>query len=133
MSVESIFTRCGQCGKPLNEPPSMPVEQRTACPSCGSTVRAFSIEISSTLEVHGQRRLKGRRASGGAPFIEQKVGSDLHRKTGIWMKLERVIDRAHDWYRERIMSPKTGEVIRECEEPLSQHQGHGTAKKRPTE
>jgi hypothetical protein len=133
MPVESRSTKCGQCGKPLSEDPSTPVEQRTACPSCGSTARAFSVVTSSTIEVHGQLRLKGRRASRGKPFIEQTVGSNLHRKTGIWMKLERVIDRARDWYRERVINPETGEGIHDCEEPLSQHQGHGTAKRRPTE
>jgi DNA-directed RNA polymerase subunit RPC12/RpoP len=133
MPAESRSTKCGECGKPLSEAPSIAVEQRTACPSCGSTVRAFSVTTSSTIEIYGQLRLKGRRASRGRPFIEQTVGSDLHRKTGIWMKLDRVIDRARDWYRERVTNLKTGEVVHECEEPLSQHQWHGTAKRRPTE
>jgi hypothetical protein len=133
MPVESRSTKCGQCGMPLHEDPSTPIEQRTGCPSCGSTARAFSVTISSTVEVRSQLRLKGRRASGGKPFIEQTGGSDLHHKTGIWMRLERVIDRARDWYRERVIDPKTGEVVHKCEEPLSEHKGHGTAKRRPTE
>jgi hypothetical protein len=31
---------------------------------------------------------------------------------------------------EHIVNPNTGEVIHHCEEPLSQHQGHGSAKRR---
>jgi hypothetical protein len=133
MPVESRSTKCDQCGIPLREDQSTPVEQRTGCPSYGSTARAFSVTISSTMEVHSQLRLKGRHASGGKPFIEQTGGSDLHQKTGILMRLERVIDRARDWYRERVIDPRTGEVVHECEEPLSEHKGHGTAKRRPTE
>jgi hypothetical protein len=42
--------------------------------------------------------------------------------------LDRVIDRDNDYYLERIVDPETGEVIRECEEKLSEHQGRGSAK-----
>ena len=48
------------------------------------------------------------------------------------MKKERLIDRQNDLYEETITDPDTGEVIRNCGEPLSQHQGRGSAKgKRP--
>ena len=36
---------CGNCGEPLNEPASTPVEKRQPCPKCGSTRRNFSGEI----------------------------------------------------------------------------------------
>ena len=44
------------------------------------------------------------------------------------MRLERFLDRLRDLYKEKITNPTTGEVIHECEEPLSKHQGHGSAK-----
>ena len=47
------------------------------------------------------------------------------------MLLERVIDRAKNWYRELITDPKTGKVVRYCEEPLSNHRERGSAKKKP--
>jgi hypothetical protein len=34
-----------------------------------------------------------------------------------------------DWYFERIIDAETGEVIHECEEPLSDHCEQGSAKK----
>lgn len=93
--------------------------------------RKFIVQISATVEAQSTLRVKARGGAGGRPFMEQVAGSDLHRKTGIWMRIERVIDRARDWYRERITNPKTGEIVHECEEPLSQHRGHGAAKQPP--
>ena len=130
MPVQSRTTKCGQCGNVLPEDPSIPVEARIPCPKCGSTTRGFAVAVSSTVELHSKLRLKARHAAGGRPYLEQTVGSDLHRKTGIWMRLERVLDRASNRYRERVTNPKTGEIVHECDEPLSDHQGHGSAKGR---
>jgi hypothetical protein len=35
-----------------------------------------------------------------------------------------------DWYRETVTDEETGELLRHCEHPLSQHKGHGSAKRR---
>jgi hypothetical protein len=60
--------------------------------------------------------------------IERLIGDDLHRESGRWYKKVRVIDRDNNRYLETITDPKTDEVIRHCEEPLSDHQGRGSAK-----
>jgi hypothetical protein len=39
-------------------------------------------------------------------------------------------DRNADRYHEHVEDAATGEVIRHVEEPLSQHHGHGSAKRR---
>ena len=41
-----------------------------------------------------------------------------------------VIDRENDRYVEKGTDYESDEVIRQCEEPLSQHQGHGSARGR---
>ena len=46
------------------------------------------------------------------------------------MKKERLIDRAKDHYKEVVTDPDTGSVVHQCDEPLSQHRGHGSAKKK---
>jgi hypothetical protein len=74
--------------------------------------------------------MKARHGTSGRPFHEAKFGADLHRATGRWMERELVIDRENDRYGERVIDPETGEIVYLCEEPLSQHQGHGTAKKK---
>jgi len=74
--------------------------------------------------------MKGKHPEGKKPFIEQVSGDDYNRDIGEWRKLERVIDRDNDAYKEVITDPKTGKVIKHCEEPLSKHTGHGSAKLR---
>jgi hypothetical protein len=62
------------------------------------------------------------------PFLEVKSGDDFHRDTGTFNDLERIIDRRNDRYHERIVDKETGAVIREVNEPLSDHVGRGLAK-----
>ena len=59
------------------------------------------------------------------------VGDDLHRKSGKWNKKERYLNKDSDTYKEVVVDPETGEIVHYCEEPLSQHQGHGDAKPKP--
>ncbi len=74
--------------------------------------------------------MKGSHTDSRKPFIEVVSGGDLHRKSGRWMKLERVIDREKDQYKEKVTNPQTGEIVHRCEELLSEHRGHGSARKR---
>lgn len=47
-------------------------------------------------------------------------GIDLHRR----------LDREKDQYDEIVKDEKTGKIANECHEPLSEHIGHGSAKKK---
>ena len=67
--------------------------------------------------------------SKGHIRIEQQAGDDFHRASGKWFKKERIIDRENDRYYEKFTDPDTGVVTRFCDEPLSQHVGHGSAKR----
>jgi hypothetical protein len=60
------------------------------------------------------------------PFREWVAGDELHRATGQRRHVERVIDREHDRYWERIRD-EAGDVVREVDEPLRDHRGHGAA------
>ena len=73
-------------------------------------------------------RFKAKRPGHKKPIYEGCYEPSVQRTTGIMMRLERFFDRINDWYRERVSNPKTGEVVHSCEEPLSKHQGHGSAK-----
>lgn len=54
-------------------------------------------------------------------------GWDLRKSFGDWVKKVRRIDRDEDTYFERV-EDEDGNVIHHCEEPLSKHRGHGSAK-----
>ena len=122
--------KCGNCKSALNESADLPVAKRKPCPRCGSLSRHFEVLIESKLFVTSKLRMKARRGGKGKPFIDTTKGDDIHRKTGKWMKLERIINRENDLYTEVVTDPTTGKIVYKCEEPLSQHKGHGSAKLR---
>ena len=119
---------CGDCGRELAEDPDGSVDSREPCFGCGSTSRHFQVSVSDTIVFRTKLGAKARHPGKRKPFHEQVVGADLHRKSGKWMHLERLIDRENDWYSETVTDPETGEVVHECHEPLSEHKGHGSAR-----
>ena len=61
------------------------------------------------------------------------MGAEFYRDAQEWRRVERVIDREQNRYRERITRRGPGgeiEVVRDIDRPLSEHQGQGTAKHR---
>ncbi|MBI3573584.1 zinc ribbon domain-containing protein [Candidatus Kaiserbacteria bacterium] len=96
--------------------------------SCGH--KHYDIHLEDTLEFHASLGYKAKSQGKGKPYVEGRTGDDLHRKTGKWMLLERVIDRAKNWYKELITDPETDAVVRHCEEPLADHRDHSSAKKK---
>lgn len=88
------------------------------------------------LEDQGQAfdrmRGKARRGEPGQvrPFREWLVGDELYRDTGERHRVERVYDHENDRYTKRI-TDQAGNVIETADKPLSEHRGHGAAKRRP--
>jgi len=66
------------------------------------------------------------------PFLELQTGDDFCRKTGEWNRREKIEGWENDRYLEHVFNPKTGEIVHHCEEPPSEHQGHGAARKKNT-
>jgi len=52
-----------------------------------------------------------------------------HSRNAALARHERTIDHHNDRYSEKVTICDTGEVIHLCEEALSAHQGHGSARK----
>lgn len=129
MPVNQTTVNCGNCGLQLDEDTNAPTETRLPCPACDSMIRSIQVTIHETVTIKEKLGMKGRHSGGGKPYIEQVQGDDLHRDTGTWNHLSRIIDRENDMYHEVVKNSATGEVIHECREPLSEHRGHGTAKK----
>lgn len=55
-------------------------------------------------------------------------GVEQSHKYGKLVRVHRTVDKDKDWYSEKVIDLKTGETLYECEESLSKHTGHGTAK-----
>lgn len=60
---------------------------------------------------------------------EIQAGADLYRKTGEYLDKYRLIDKDNDRYVEIVKDLSTGKVTYHCNEPLSAHTGHGSARK----
>jgi hypothetical protein len=82
-----------------------------------------------SIDLKGLVKLKGRSGPGkkGIRF-ELVQGDELTRSTGRWATKRRLIDRENRRYQERVVEQGSGEVIRNIDEPLSAHRGHGSAR-----
>ena len=132
----SIKVVCTDCSAELPSAWAHQSAPENPCPKCGSVKRSIDINIveDAGLEFHDGMRLKSRDVtlpSKKNPKVDIFSGADLRKSDNTWMSKERVIDKDRDLYRETVIDPKTGEVIRQTYERLSDHQGHGSAKTRP--
>jgi len=117
--VKKIY--CKNCGRELSEDDDF-------CPNCGSKEKIIELKLEDEAQGHEQIGLKAKENGAKKPFQESVSGDDLYRKSGKWCDKERKIDRKNNSYREIIKDKTTGEIIHKCEEPLSKHKGHGSAK-----
>jgi len=117
---------------------NLPVEHAgskvgSPCPNCGSTEKHIHFELRDEMrfEIHDSLRGKVKNVtlpSSKNPRVKFFSGDDLRKSDGKWMQKEMVVDRDNNLYKELVTDPQTGEVIRDCEEALSDHVGHGDAK-----
>mgnify|MGYP005867416241 CR=1 FL=1 len=123
-------TTCAQCKAVLDEAPQTAPVSRWPCPNCGSLARSYHVLIQVNAEARGSLGQKARHGATGKPFLEQKSGDSFFHKAQRWVYRIMRIDRDNDLYSETVVDPATNEIIHRCEEPLSKHQGHGSAKRR---
>lgn len=74
---------------------------------------------------------KHKRKGAKRPILEGKSGDSWSTEHRRFMKVTQIVDREHDCYDKVVFDPFKSEIIRECHETLSAHQGKGSAKKEP--
>lgn len=81
---------------------------------------------------HSSLKARGRHAGTGWNkwFIKSFTGADWSHSLQRFVEKIRILDRDNNRYVEKVVDPETGEVLRDVEEPLSEHQGRGSAKPR---
>jgi hypothetical protein len=67
--------------------------------------------------------------------VKKPIAEAIHRletqvSTGKLVEKSRLIDRLNNRYVEHVVDDATRETIHRCDEQLSEHQGHGSAKKK---
>lgn len=131
MSVDTTV-KCESCGTVLDEDPGKPTDD--PCAECGSMSRVISIVVQEdvTVEIHDNIRVKDIDPSRSSRKKLRKrvfAGDDYFVTEQRWVRKERIIDRDNNRYFEKVWDEETGEVLREVDEKLSDHWGHGSAKK----
>lgn len=104
---------------------------RGPCPKCGSCARRFDMLLQETMSFHegwGGKIKDQSLRSNKKVKVEFFDGQEWSVALGKFVSKVVVRDKRQDHYHEKVVDPGTGEVIHECTEPLSQHQGHGYAK-----
>ena len=106
-----------------------------ACPNCGA--KHYSVVLRAEARAGAGMRLEHHRPAARTNKPKSKrairVIEDYTEETwdrGTRDRVTRDMDREGDWYSEVIRDGATGEVLHTCEEPLSNHRGHGDAKRK---
>ncbi len=127
--------KCLKCKAPLHEAYNTEEENRVPCPECGSLGRCFEFTVVEDVKIedHVLTRFKHIDPSCRGKEkvrVDQISGEQLNRRTGELVQKEWCIDRDNNppWYFEKITDLGTGEVIRCCDQPLSEHKNRGSAK-----
>jgi hypothetical protein len=118
--------RCSECGASLTDAPA----PYPACQQCGATARTFDMVISAQIRAKSELGYKQKRPGHKRPIAEGKTGDNWSRQLGRFVKRSLHVDRGRDHYRETVTDPTTGDVIHHCDEPLSEHVGHGDARRK---
>jgi len=127
---EPVVT-CKAWGVKLQESASAPVEGRQPCPNCGSLERHFALMLEGKVSVKSSLDLKAKGVGRGKPLMEVKEGDSLSISRGRWMRVLQIVDRRNNRYRKVVTDPETGEVLRDVDEPLTDHTGRGDARRKP--
>ena len=127
MTAHMEAVLCANCGLQLMEASQLDAtHERVPCTSCGSTALAYHLFMNASFILRGGSIVKAKRGGEKKPYSERMDLPDFNRTQAKMVHRVRVIDRDNDKYFERITDYQSSEVIHECEEPLSQHIGHGS-------
>lgn len=106
-------------------------ENPKPCPKCGSIYRQLHLAFSEEVPpMYDDVTLVAttRKETGGKKLVAKgKFGTELHHDTNTLQERDRFIDLIKGTYYERISNVSSG-FFEEVNEPLSDHQGHGSAK-----
>ncbi|MGJ7491435.1 hypothetical protein [Variovorax sp. ZT4R33] len=127
MEEEQDYTTCTTCGAPIDA--AAAALPATPCMQCGGTSRTHNVFIYEKIRVLDGWGWKGKNPGDKRPSFEGISKPSLSHRLGKLVHREVDIDRKADTYFEKVTDYETGEVIHECREPLSQHVGHGSAKR----
>jgi len=125
-------TFCQDCKSTIDEALEA-LQGRQPCPNCGSLKRTYEMSLTSGFAVGTLMHTKG--YTGGMSKrkglrFESKDGDSFSVALCRFVKLNQLVDHEAGRYVKKVVDPLTGEVLREVDEPLPDHQNRGSAKPR---
>ena len=100
------------------------------CQKCGNT-STVSYEPGQEFHIVASGlKFASKPPEGGRWFYQGRIDHSHYKKDNEYHFIQRYIDTDRNRYYERIINKKTGEVVREVDEPLTEHTGRGSAKKK---
>jgi len=112
---------CKDCGAQFDSN-----KDGSVCPQCGSSSKVVNASVNIQVSLYMRWKMFGIKME--KRIFELIFGHEKFIKTNRMVKKGRLIDRENNWYEEIVTDPKTGEVIHETKEKLTDHSGHGSAK-----
>jgi hypothetical protein len=125
--LEAVW--CRECGAKLDEAVDLLPPQHKPCPACGSSKRHIKVLVEVGIGISVGTRIVGRAPGEKKPFVESRAEPSKSIKLGRDVHHERTIHR-NNRYTEKVTDTITGTVLHDYDELLSEHRGHGSAKKR---
>ncbi len=112
---------CKDCNQELKEKDKL-------CFNCGSKYKRIILQLHDKLRIVEQLNMRVKDFNTKKTVIKSVVGDDFSVGKNKYVHKERVINKRDDKYFETVKDKETGEIIHNCDEKLSEHKGHGSAK-----
>lgn len=120
MSSNEVWATCRDCATELKQTDKQ-------CPKCGSTEKLHELQLADKISVSDSMKLVQKR-KGYKEFMVKMISRLKHSGdpklkgcVGEEVKEEMVFDKEKDWYDQVVKDAKTGDIIHEEHEPLSEH------------
>jgi tRNA U54 and U55 pseudouridine synthase Pus10 len=129
-----MAAHCKDCNSTIDEAKEATLG-RLPCPVCGSLARKFEEAILETMTLGTDMQTKaftaGLSRRKGLRF-ESKDGDSFSVSLGRFVKRYQLVNHEAKRYVKKVVDPLTGEVLRDVDEPLPDHQNRGSARERDT-
>ena len=122
----TIHIECKACGHKVDVAPA----ETYVCPACGASEGLhIDVTLADAVEAHDALRTKGYDEQG-KEFLDAKTGDSYFRKDEEWHDVTQIVNRRERRYRKKIVRKSTGEVLRDEDVPLEQHEPRAVKRKR---
>ena len=122
--MDDMVVICADCNSVLPN-------ENDKCKKCGSTKKVIKLFFGDIMpEIHESIGFKAKdktKNSRKNPVLDVFQGDEIYKRTGEWVNKEREIDKTNNRYYE-IVKTLDGKILHHCDEKLTDHQGHGSAK-----